>query len=188
MHDAPEPPALDPVAGATDAWALGSPGERPRFDPRLLVRLAREHGTPLYVYDLDHVVGRLARDDGAMLEGVSVDAHSCPHFTIEMETGTGKTYVYLRSMLELHRRYGFTKFIVVVPSVAILEGVKKAFDDDGSLAEHAFRQATPRKPLEVVAFEAAGIRHLLGRDAGVGPARQQQGLLRLEALDDVRRV
>jgi type III restriction enzyme len=75
------------------------------------------------------VVGRLARDDGAMLEGVSVDAHSCPHFTIEMETGTGKTYVYLRTMLELHRRYGFTKFIVVVPSVAILEGVKKAFDD-----------------------------------------------------------
>jgi type III restriction enzyme len=75
------------------------------------------------------VGGRLTRDDGAMLEGVSVDGHSCPHFTIEMETGTGKTYVYLRTMLELHRRYGFTKFIVVVPSVAILEGVKKAFDD-----------------------------------------------------------
>lgn len=75
------------------------------------------------------IVGRLTRDDGAMLEDVSVDAHSCPHFTIEMETGTGKTYVYLRTMLELHRRYGFTKFIVVVPSVAILEGVKKAFDD-----------------------------------------------------------
>lgn len=75
------------------------------------------------------VGGRLTRDDGVMLDGVSVDAHSCPHFTIEMETGTGKTYVYLRTMLELHRRYGFTKFIVVVPSVAILEGVKKAFDD-----------------------------------------------------------
>lgn len=74
-------------------------------------------------------VGRLTRDDGVMLDGVSVDAHSCPHFTIEMETGTGKTYVYLRTMLELHRRYGFTKFIVVVPSVAILEGVKRSFDD-----------------------------------------------------------
>ncbi len=73
--------------------------------------------------------GRLTRDDGAMLDGVSIDAHSCPHFTIEMETGTGKTYVYLRTMLELHQRYGFTKFIVVVPSVAILEGVKKSFDD-----------------------------------------------------------
>jgi type III restriction enzyme len=44
-------------------------------------------------------------------------------FTVEMETGTGKTYVYLRTVLELHRRYGFTKFVVVVPSVAIKEGV-----------------------------------------------------------------
>jgi len=40
-------------------------------------------------------------------------------FTIEMETGTGKTYVYLRTIFELNRRYGFTKFVVVVPSVAI---------------------------------------------------------------------
>lgn len=45
------------------------------------------------------------------------------HFSIEMETGTGKTYVYLRTMHELHRRHGFTKFIIVVPSVAIREGV-----------------------------------------------------------------
>lgn len=44
-------------------------------------------------------------------------------FTVEMETGTGKTYVYLRTIFELNRRYGFTKFIVVVPSVAIKEGV-----------------------------------------------------------------
>lgn len=92
-----------------------------------LQRIQNAHNTEQPEASL--VMGRLARDDGAMLEGVSVDAHSCPHFTIEMETGTGKTYVYLRSMLELHRRYGFTKFIVVVPSVAILEGVKKAFDD-----------------------------------------------------------
>jgi type III restriction enzyme len=42
-----------------------------------------------------------------------------------METGTGKTYVYLRTVFELNRRYGFTKFVVVVPSVAIKEGVNK---------------------------------------------------------------
>lgn len=48
------------------------------------------------------------------------------NFTVEMETGTGKTYVYLRTIFELHRQYGFTKFIVVVPSVAIKEGVHKA--------------------------------------------------------------
>jgi type III restriction enzyme len=45
------------------------------------------------------------------------------NFTVEMETGTGKTYVYLRTIHELHQLYGFTKFVVVVPSVAISEGV-----------------------------------------------------------------
>lgn len=44
-------------------------------------------------------------------------------FSVEMETGTGKTYVYLRSVAELHRKYGFRKFVIVVPSVAIREGV-----------------------------------------------------------------
>lgn len=48
-------------------------------------------------------------------------------FCIEMETGTGKTYVYTKTIFELHKRYGFTKFIVVVPSVAIREGVYKSF-------------------------------------------------------------
>lgn len=47
---------------------------------------------------------------------------------IEMETGTGKTYVYIKSMFELNKLYGWTKFIVVVPSIAIREGVKKSFD------------------------------------------------------------
>lgn len=47
---------------------------------------------------------------------------------IEMETGTGKTYVYIKTMFELNKIYGWTKFIVVVPSIAIREGVKKSFD------------------------------------------------------------
>ena len=50
------------------------------------------------------------------------------NFTIEMETGTGKTYVYTKTILELHKKYGFTKFIVVVPSIAIKEGVFKSFE------------------------------------------------------------
>ena len=49
-------------------------------------------------------------------------------FSIEMETGTGKTYVYLRTLFELNKRYGFKKFIVVVPSVAIREGVLKSIE------------------------------------------------------------
>ena len=51
------------------------------------------------------------------------DEVSALDFTVEMETGTGKTYVYLKTVLELNRAYGYTKFIVVVPSIAIREGV-----------------------------------------------------------------
>ncbi len=47
------------------------------------------------------------------------------NFSIEMETGTGKTYVYLRTIYELNKLYGFKKFVIVVPSVAIREGVLK---------------------------------------------------------------
>lgn len=49
-----------------------------------------------------------------------------PNFSVEMETGTGKTYVYIRTALELNRRYGLRKFIVVVPTVAVREGVIKS--------------------------------------------------------------
>ncbi|MFZ2634663.1 MAG: DEAD/DEAH box helicase family protein [Desulfosalsimonadaceae bacterium] len=56
----------------------------------------------------------LAEEDGA---------YEFPNFSVEMETGTGKTYVYLRTIFELNRKYGFNKFIIVVPSVAIREGV-----------------------------------------------------------------
>ncbi len=50
------------------------------------------------------------------------------HLTIEMETGTGKTYTYIRTMYELHNSYGWSKYIVVVPSIAIREGVYKSFE------------------------------------------------------------
>jgi len=51
-----------------------------------------------------------------------------PNFSVEMETGTGKTYVYLRTALELYRRYGLRKYIVVVPKVAVREGVLKTLE------------------------------------------------------------
>ncbi|EPB65796.1 HipA domain protein, partial [Ancylostoma ceylanicum] len=50
------------------------------------------------------------------------------NFTIEMETGTGKTYTYIRTMYELNKKYGWSKFIIVVPSIAIREGVFKTFE------------------------------------------------------------
>lgn len=49
------------------------------------------------------------------------------NLTIEMETGVGKTYTYIKTMYELNRQYGWTKFIVVVPSIAVREGVYKSF-------------------------------------------------------------
>ena len=55
------------------------------------------------------------------------------NFSVEMETGTGKTYVYLRTIHELHRTYGWKKFVIVVPSVPIREGVVQSL---GSMAEH----------------------------------------------------
>jgi len=51
-----------------------------------------------------------------------------PNFSVAMETGTGKTYVYLRTIYELRKQYGFRKFIIVVPSIAIYEGVIKSFE------------------------------------------------------------
>ena len=56
---------------------------------------------------------------------------------IEMETGTGKTYVYIKTMFELNKRYGWSKFIVVVPSIAIREGVAESF---ALLEDHFFDQ------------------------------------------------
>ena len=53
--------------------------------------------------------------------------------TIEMETGTGKTYTYIKTMFELNKQYGWTKFVIVVPSIAIREGVYKSFQ---SMEEH----------------------------------------------------
>ena len=60
---------------------------------------------------------------------------------IEMETGTGKTYVYIKTMFELNKRYGWSKFIVVVPSIAIREGVAKSF----SMLEDHFMEFYGRK-------------------------------------------
>lgn len=67
-------------------------------------------------------------DSNIRLSGAVVDNLGHCQLDIEMETGTGKTYVYIKSMFELNKLYGWTKFIVVVPSIAIREGVKKSFD------------------------------------------------------------
>lgn len=56
------------------------------------------------------------------------DGQDLSEFSIEMETGTGKTFTYIKTMYELNKEYGWSKFIVMVPSIAIREGVQKSFD------------------------------------------------------------
>ncbi len=70
----------------------------------------------------------LQRENNIKLSDALSKELGCCGLDIEMETGTGKTYVYTKTMFELNRRYGWSKFIVVVPSIAIREGVKKSFD------------------------------------------------------------
>lgn len=71
-------------------------------------------------------------------------------FTIEMETGTGKTYVYIRTIYELNKRYGLTKFLIVVPSVAIREGVLKSFQ---TMRSH-FDSLYDHVPLEYFVYDS----------------------------------
>lgn len=91
------------------------------------------------LYDSDNGIGnRLELDEEDILENLQAIQlrNGLPqtknlkagnyNFDVEMETGTGKTYVYLRTILELHKNYGFSKFIIVVPSIAIKEGVYKS--------------------------------------------------------------
>ena len=102
----------------------------------------RPEGGPQGVLGLEEnelgVGNRLQLIDDELLENLSdVQLHNrlaqdkilqSGDFTVEMETGTGKTYVYLRTIFELNQKFGFTKFVIVVPSVAIKEGTYKTLE------------------------------------------------------------
>uniref|UniRef100_UPI003FED4AF6 type III restriction-modification system endonuclease n=1 Tax=Prevotella sp. TaxID=59823 RepID=UPI003FED4AF6 len=93
-------------------------------------------------YDTGYKNGEIVLSEGELLKNIhQIQTQNNIHLSnevikrlgacqldIEMETGTGKTYVYIKTMFELNKRYGWTKFIVVVPSIAIREGVKKSFN------------------------------------------------------------
>jgi type III restriction enzyme len=79
------------------------------------------------------------------------DALTSGDYTVEMETGTGKTYVYLRTIFELNRRFGFTKFVIVVPSIAIKEGVYKSLQ----ITEDHFKGLYAGVPLEYFLYDSS---------------------------------
>ena len=114
----------------------------------------------------------------------SAAAPGAPNLDVEMETGTGKTYVYIKTIMELHKRYGWSKYIIVVPSVAIREGVKKSFD---VTAEH-FQQLYGTKPRSFI-YNSSQLHELerFSSDAGV-----QVMIINIQAFNargkDARRI
>ena len=106
--------------------------------------------------DIDIQDPKSPLDAWDILDLAANSSRDCPHFSVEMETGTGKTYVYLRTIFELSRRYGFQKFIIVVPSVAIREGVLKNIE---ITTEH-FRALYNNAPFEHFVYDAKKINRL----------------------------
>jgi type III restriction enzyme len=99
-------PNLDPYEMLDESWLFDN-----------LISVQRENKLTEDMY--------LNFEDGFELTGNN--SWRYPYYTVEMETGTGKTYVYFRTILELRKNYGWSKFIIIVPSVAIYEGVVKTF-------------------------------------------------------------
>ena len=80
------------------------------------------------------------------------------HFSVEMETGTGKTYVYIRTIYELNKKYGFKKFVIVVPSVAIREGVLKNLE----ITFDHFQNLYDRTPVNYDVYDSRKVSGLRG--------------------------
>ena len=122
---------VDCFAGQPRLDAVGGVNAEIVLSPAQLLRniraVQRDRGLPL---------------SPALARSPAGAASNPPNLDIEMETGTGKTYVYIKTIMELNKRYGWSKFIVVVPSVAIREGVFRSF---AATAEH-FGLAYGSKP------------------------------------------
>ncbi len=99
----------------------------------------------------------LVQKNNSIVQEASVQSRG-RNFSIEMETGTGKTYVYLRTLFELNKVYGFKKFIIVVPSVAIREGVLKSIE----MMESHFRELYNHVPFDKFLYDSKDVAKLRG--------------------------
>lgn len=121
---------------------------------------------------IDGIANRLMLSDTQILSNLQkIQAHNeLPesevldgmHFSVEMETGTGKTYVYLRTIYELNRKYGFKKFVIVVPSVAIREGVLKNLQ----ITHEHFQSLYDNVPVRYYVYDSNRISALRGFATG----------------------
>ena len=128
----------DAIAAVVDLFE-GQPPDAATLETTLIGAVPESKTGTIELLDLGNEVGavgnNLLLDDEAILQNlqsvqdrnglevVSELASNTLDFDVEMETGTGKTYVYLRTIFEMSKRYNFTKFVILVPSVAIKEGV-----------------------------------------------------------------
>jgi type III restriction enzyme len=93
------------------------------------------------------------RRQNFLMSTALISSKVCPiNLDIEMETGTGKTYCYIKTMFEMQKQYGWSKFIVVVPSIAIREGVRKSFE---ITADHFLEEYGKRARVFICRFRLA---------------------------------
>ncbi len=149
---------LDAIRSVVDVFD-GQPLARGDFE----IRLEVAGGEFLSEFGVGNL---LTVGDGRFLENVrSVqernglvpnDKLEGKNFSVEMETGTGKTYVYLRTIYELRKEYGFKKFIIVVPSVAIREGVQKNIE----ITREHFRDLYDNEPIDCWVYDSRQVSRL----------------------------
>lgn len=117
---------------------------------------------PVHDGDADRKEGRgkrsaQARDARSKPGATGALTVGCPlNFSIEMETGTGKTYTFIKTMYELYKEYGFRKFVVVVPSVAIREGTMKNL----AITRQHFATEYNRVPFAPVLYDSGRLNEL----------------------------
>lgn len=103
------------------------------FDEELYMGFANARVVLDYSQLLENIRKMQTRNNIKLSDSIASGGMGSCSLDVEMETGTGKTYVYIKTMFELNKQYGWNKFIVVVPSIAIREGVRKSFD---TMQEH----------------------------------------------------
>ncbi len=132
-----------------DADFTAAMGKEGSLEQGLITSVGHANGVRLSVAQLEHNLHAIQEEECLPATSVATNGR-LRDFTVEMETGTGKTYVYIRTIYELNRRYGLTKFIIVVPNVAIREGVKKSFQ---SMHRH-FSTLYDNTPLEYFVYDS----------------------------------
>ncbi len=147
-------------------------------------RHAGTRNAPIELDETRLLANMRAVQERAGLPGTERPARSeaaphAPNLDVEMETGTGKTYVYIKTIMELHRRYGWSRFIVVVPGVAVREGVRAAFT---ATADH-FQQTYGTRPRHFT-YDSSALHELERFRSGAGV---QVMIINLQAFNSVAR-